>query len=100
MLCLLVGSLITTTTVHAWEIPNIVALECSGGVHTDAGEQNSQDTEKSAMHHHGCHSASSFLPGHFGAACAFEIPSNRYPLDRVALHISRHAGPDLRPPIA
>ncbi len=101
MLCLLVGSLILTTTVHARENPNMVTLECSGVVHSDAGEKTSpQDAEKGAMHHHGCHGASTFLPGHFKAAHSFAIPSNRYPVDRLALHVSRNAGPALRQPIA
>ncbi len=101
MLCLLVGSLILTTTVHARENPNLVTLECSGVVHSDIGKEASpQDAEKGAMHHHGCHGASTFLPGHSKATRSFALPSNLYPVDRIESRISRNAGPALRPPIA
>lgn len=101
LIWLVVASLTVTTTVHAQEFPGMVTLECSGAVHTENSEKTSPgDTDSGVMHHHGCHSASHFLHGDYASAAVFELSTDDYPMSRFAGHRVRHAGPDLRPPIA
>ena len=100
LIWLVVASLTVTTTVHAQEFPGMVTLECSGAVHTENSEKSSPgDTDPGVMHHHGCHSASHFLPGDHAVSSLLALPTDDYPTSRFAGHRVRHAGPDLRPPI-
>ena len=99
---LLAVSLVATTTVHAQEIPGVVTLECSGAVHAgpdNDSEPASGDADKGAMHHHGCHGASTFMAGNTAAGVFFMFPLRSYPVLQVAMLLPRHSGPALRPPI-
>lgn len=101
MLCLLVASLLASTTLHAGEMPGIGGIECSGSVHTDSEQkQSSDEPEKSMTHHHGCHSAASFMPGEGLADHSFARSARLFVLIPATTPECRHSGPDLRPPIA
>ena len=99
---LLAVSLVATTTVHAQEIPGLTTLECSGAVHVEP-EKGSKpapgEPDKGTAHHHGCHSASTFLAGSADAEAVFELPSRAYSLLDVTALLRRVSGPGLRPPI-
>lgn len=101
LLCLLVASLVASTTVHASELPGRVTIECAGAVHGDnEQEQAPADTDKGVAHHHGCHSVSSFVPAQPPASHAFARPVALFMPGFAAALTCRHPGPDLRPPIA
>lgn len=104
LLCLLSLSMLTTTLVHAQEVPNARAptIECTGYVHSEGdADQTQGDADKAIPHHHGgCQGAPAFVP--FSASedmlplavdapvfIPAPIPSKRWAI-----------GPDLRPPIA
>ena len=99
---LLAVSLIATTTVHAQEIPGLTTLECSGAVHVEPEKDSkpaSGEPDKGTAHHHGCHSASTFIAGSADAEAVFELPSRAYSLLDVTALLRRVSGPGLRPPI-
>ncbi|MFD2428907.1 hypothetical protein ACFSUK_13605 [Sphingobium scionense] len=66
LLCLISLSMLTTTMVHAQEVPNAQAptIECSGYVHSDGdADQTQGDADKGMPHHHGgCQGAPAFVP--------------------------------------
>lgn len=99
---LLAVALVATTTVHAQEIPGVVTLECSGAVHAERDNDSkptSGEADKGTMHHHGCHSASTFIAGNTAADVFFTLPPRSYPVLQVAVLLPRQSGPGLRPPI-
>lgn len=104
LLCLLSLSMLTTTLVHAQEVPNARAptIECTGYVHSEGdADQTQGDADKAIPHHHGgCQGAPAFVPVSASEdmlplavdAPVFipaPIPSKRWAIV-----------PDLRPPIA
>jgi len=101
LLCLIVGSLVATSVVHAREVPNLPTLACSGVVHTEGdADQSPGDADPGVPHHHGCHASSVFLPGAANYVRAFP-PSAVRPLGMTPAPPERWSvGPDLRPPIA
>ncbi len=99
---LLAVSLVATTTVHAQEIPGLTTLECSGAVHVEPEKDSkpaSGEPDKGTAHHHGCHSASTFIAGSADADAVFALPSRAYSLLEVTALLRRVSGPGLRPPI-
>ena len=99
---LLIVSLIATTTVHAQEIPGVVTLECSGAVHAEPDNDSkpaSGEADKATIHHHGCHSASTFIAGNTAADVFSTLPPRSYPALQIAVLLPRQSGPGLRPPI-
>lgn len=101
LLCLLAASLIASTTIHARELPGGVSAACVDVVHDEQDQSPSpSDPEKGVAHHHGCHSASSCMPGESPAGPSFD-PTARFFAPSLSTTLAgRHAGPDLRPPIA
>ncbi|WP_255326156.1 hypothetical protein [Sphingobium sp. EM0848] len=102
LLCLLTASLLTTTVVHAREIPNGPTIECSGYVHTDSDSDQSQgDADKAMPHHHGsCHGSAAFVPMTASDAL-LPVPVDMPSRAPTAVVPKRWAiGPGLRPPIA
>ncbi|WP_414901810.1 hypothetical protein ACMT1E_01585 [Sphingomonas flavalba] len=104
ILCLLITSLVASTIVHAQESSGLTQLECVGEVHSEQNDAPpsgpSGDTDKAVAHHHGCHTASSFLGG---AGPAYAVPhpgANAFAMMQAHTPPSRPTGPDLRPPIA
>lgn len=103
IICLMVASLVTTTVVHARELPGVVTLECSGTVRAEPEETSkpsSGDLDKAAFEHHGCHNASSMMLGSVPADEMVVRPPRSYPFSQVAALLPRESGPGLRPPIA
>lgn len=100
-LCLLVMSLVASTTLHARELPGLTSIECTGTVHAGSEQQPSSDSpDKGMAHHHGCHSASSFLPSEGPFSYSFDPPLNLVPAASATVLSCWQSGPDLRPPIA
>ena len=100
---LLIASLVATTTVHVRELPGVVALECSGAVHAEPGNDSkpaSGESDKGTVHHHGCHAASTFIAGSTATDVIFALPSRSYPVLQITALLPRESGPGLRPPIA
>lgn len=102
LLCLLTASLLTTTIVHAREVPGAPTIECSGYVHMDGDSDQTQgDADKAMPHHHGsCHSSSAFVPmtaNDSRLPRLADVPAQTSP----SVASKRWAiGPGLRPPIA
>lgn len=102
LFCLLVSSLLATTTIHARETPYAPTMECSGAVHHDGdADQSSGDADRAVPHHHGgCH-------GHHISLAAGTVSSDAVvggadlllAFNPVALAHSA-VDPALRPPIA
>jgi len=100
---LTVASLVATTTVHARELPGVMALKCSGAVHAEpdnGSKPPSGEADKGLVEHSGCHSASTFIAGSTAAGVIFAHPSRSYPVLHVAALLPHQFGPGLRPPIA
>ncbi|QEH81791.1 hypothetical protein EIK56_09635 [Sphingomonas sp. C8-2] len=103
IICLMMASLVTTTIVHARELPGVVTLECSGTVRAEPEESSKPspgDSDKAAFEHHGCHNASSMMLGSAPADEMVMRPQRAYPFLQVAALLPRDTGPGLRPPIA
>lgn len=102
LLYLLTVSLLTTTVVHAREIPGAPTIECSGYVHSDGDSDQTQgDADKAMPHHHGsCHGSSAFVPM---TANDMLLPIHAdIPGQALATAAPKRwaTGPGLRPPIA
>lgn len=100
--CLLIASLVATTTLHARELPGVMTLECSGALHAEPDNESksgSSEIDKGTMHHHGCHSASTFIAGNADVDVLFALPLRSYTLLQVTTLLPRQSGPGLRPPI-
>lgn len=101
MLCLLAASLVASTVTHARELPGALSIECAGTVHTESEKKQAPgDLDRGMSHHHGCHSASSFMPWENPASHSFDASSKRFVPAQDSALASGQSGPDLRPPIA
>ncbi|KPL69853.1 hypothetical protein SZ64_00100 [Erythrobacter sp. SG61-1L] len=102
VICLMMASLVTTTVVHARELPGVVMLECCGTVRAESNESSkpsSGDSDKAAFEHHGCHGASSLMLGNAPADEMVVRLQRAYPFLQVAALLPRESTPGLRPPI-
>lgn len=99
-LCLLVMSLVASTTLHAREVAGLTGIECTGTVHAGSEQPSPDNPDKGMVHHHGCHSASSFLPSEGPSAYNFGLPLKLAPAAPAAALSCWQPGPGLRPPIA
>lgn len=100
--CLLVASLMTTTTLHAREMPGVPSVECSGAIHVEEqdGTSSTGDADKALVHHHGCHAGSSFIASSPDGGSDLRVVSPLYTKACATTLLCRQSGPDLRPPIA
>lgn len=107
MLCTIVASLTATAAVHAGEFSSsfttsATTIECSGYVHSDGDQDQSQgDADGSLPHHHGgCHGVASLVSARSIVPILFDLRSAPAVfVDSTALG-RWSPGPDLRPPIA
>lgn len=102
LLCLLSLSMLTTTLVHALEVPSAPNIECSGYVHSDGDmDQTQGDTDKAMPHHHGgCHGSSAFVPT-LANSDMISLALTAPVVIPQPISSKRWAiGPNLRPPIA
>ncbi|MPT48355.1 MAG: hypothetical protein E2598_08035 [Sphingobium sp.] len=91
----------TSTLVHAREVPNFAGLECSGEVHPEQNEESAPgDTEKAVSHHHGCHHSLSSLNAMVVGGGLINLDSASYARAAIDFPIFQIFGLDLRPPIA
>ena len=99
--CLLVASLFASTVLHASEIPGVVDIACSISESDQEGSSEEGDGKaRATVHHHGCHNASSLLPGSPKKNDPIVLSRDSYPMASAVVLLSRCTGPDLRPPIA
>lgn len=101
LICVLMASIFTSAVVHAREVPNVPALECSGEIHTDGdSDQSRGDSDNGMPHHHSCHGTAAFVPSTAQGVCEFAL-STESALAFTSAPPSRWSvGPALRPPIA
>ena len=104
LLCLLSLSMLTTTLVHAQEVPNAQAptIECSGYVHSDGdADQTQGDADKAIPHHHGtCHGQALSIPQADAIPVTFNIEGARPKPGFDAVRALSSVDPALRPPNA
>lgn len=108
LLGLLAVSLVTTSTVHARELPGMASIECSGvtdkaagqGAIPDSGDTGAPAEKSPPAQHATCHAPAISLPDFIASPPLFVAPTpdrlmrvaSRPPLDLIHL--------DIRPPIA
>lgn len=102
LFCLLMTSLIASTTVHASELSVAATLECSGEIHTDGdSDQSPSDSDRGMPHHHGsCHGHGLFAPVSGPSHALTDMTSSRFYFPASDVFARWSAGPALRPPIA
>ncbi len=102
LFCLLVSSLIATTSIHAQEALYASGVECAEAGYSESDEnQSSNDMEKAVPHQHGgCHGHHISIAANAAASDTLVRDGDLLlPRDAVGLE---HSGidPALRPPIA
>lgn len=102
LLWLLAASMLTTTAVHAQEFPTTALVDCSGFVHSEGDQDESQgDADKGVPHHHAsCHSNFAAAPQTTSDLLVVRPAQLPTPLIDTSGAARRAVGPDLRPPIA
>ena len=101
LICLLMASIFTSAVVHAREVPNAAALECSGEVHTDGdSDQSRGDSDNAMPHHHSCHGTAAFVPATAESIHGVALSAERAVALAHAPPMRWSVGPVLRPPIA
>lgn len=99
--CLLVSSLIATTTIHAQEIPFAAGIACAEDAHTqEKSDSPSGDADKALSHQNGCHGHHISTPAHAAVSDAV-IDETDLLLPHAAVETALGSvDPALRPPIA
>ncbi|WP_442047600.1 hypothetical protein [Novosphingobium sp. YAF33] len=102
LLLMLLSSFLATSALHAAEMSGPVTMECSGYVHDEGDNDQSQgDADKGVPHHHAsCHGGASFLPSRDQNPLLQSVLKQGVPATRSHALGRWIAGPDLRPPIA
>lgn len=102
LFCLLMTSLIASTTVHASELSVAATLECSGEIHSEGdADQSPGDSDRGMPHHHGsCHGHGLSAPVSGPSHALTDGTSDKFYFPAADALARRSVGPALRPPIA
>lgn len=102
LFCLLMTSLVASTTVHASELSVAATLECSGEIHSEGdADQSPGDSDRTLPHHHGgCHGHSLFAPVSGPSHALVDGPSAKLYFPASDVFARWSIDPPLRPPIA
>jgi len=102
LFCLLMTSLVVSTTVHASELSIAGTLDCSGELHTEGdADQSPGDTERGVPHHHGsCHGHCLVAPVSGPSQTVLDEASSRFRFPASDAFARWSVDPALRPPNA